>query len=93
MTDHPITASELLDEHFELSTEELGRRLRKMYNDAPQWEKVAHVILFGIQYADQIGRRAGKIVAAADIGNGRSYTTEVSKGRQLAQYVAITRSV
>lgn len=71
----------------ELSTEELGRGLRAMYEDAPRWDKVSTIILFGIQYADQIGRWAGEIAIAVGIGD--AYGKEVATGKRLARYVTI----
>ena len=64
----------------ERSTEELGQILRDMYDAAEYGEKSAAILLFGIQYAAAIGKRARKIVQLADIGDGNSYTTEVNKG-------------
>lgn len=34
-----------------MTEDELGRILRGMYDDAPHGYKVAHIHLFGIQYA------------------------------------------
>ena len=70
-----------------LSTEELGRRLRQMYEAAPEWEKGACVILFGITYADHTDRRAIKIARAANLS--AAYGDLLAKGRQLAQYVTV----
>ena len=65
------------------SIEELGRILRDMYDSAQYGEKSAMILIFGIQYAEAIGKRAGDIVALADIGDGNSYATEVYKGMRL----------
>lgn len=71
------------------SVDELGSILRRMYDDAPHGEKVAHIHLFGIKYAADIhaaGLTAGSVVKAA--GLRTSYQAEVSKGMNLAKYVA-----
>ncbi len=70
----------------DISTEELGRRLRKAYDAAPEWEKGIHAILFGIRYASHAHRRANKIAKAAGLkGSG----TLVAMGVQLAPYVTV----
>ena len=45
------------------SIEELGRILRDMYDSAQYGEKSAMILIFGIQYAEAIGKRAGDIGA------------------------------
>ena len=70
------------------TTEELGQILRDMYDAAEYGEKSAAILLFGIQYATTIGKRARKIVQLADIGDGNSYTTEINKGMGLARVFA-----
>ena len=70
-----------------LSTEELGRLLRQEYEEAPEWEKGARVILFGITYAEHTDRRAIKIARAA--GLGAAYGNLLAQGRQLAPYVTV----
>ena len=72
----------------ERTTEELGQILRDMYDAAQDGEKSAAILLFGIQYATTIGKRARKIVQLAGIGDGNSYTTEVNKGMGLARVLA-----
>ena len=37
-----------------MTLEEAGRKLREMYDTAPDGEKTTHIHLFGIQYADEL---------------------------------------
>lgn len=71
------------------SVDELGAILSRMYEEASDGEKVAHIHLFGIQYAAAMGE-AG--VSAAQViresALPQSYQAEVSKGIKLAKYVA-----
>lgn len=71
-----------------MNLEELGARLRQMYDSADDGESVAMIHLFGITYAAEIrsaGANATKVVHAA--GLRESYATEVQKGMNLAKYV------
>ena len=78
-----VATSEKQDEMITL--EEAGRKLREMYDTAPDREQVAHIHLFGIQYADELhGLSNQAIVDQAGIPN--TYATEVAKGRKLAKY-------
>ncbi|MEK5161217.1 hypothetical protein PUW24_07235 [Paenibacillus urinalis] len=74
-----------------MTVTELGKILRDMYRSAPHGNQVAMIHLFGIKYADVIlknGFGVKEIVVASGIR--QSYTTEVSKGVKLSEYV-ITR--
>ena len=67
---------------------ELGKELKKMYNNAPTGYQVANIHFFGVVYAEIINEnnyRISEIVDAAGIN--KSYTTEVSKGIKLSRYV------
>lgn len=71
------------------SLDELGMVLRAMYEGAPEGEKVANIHLFGIKYAADIqaaGYTAAEVIRAS--GLRTSYQAEVSKGMNLAKYVA-----
>jgi hypothetical protein len=61
-----------------------------MYRGAPEGEKVAHIHLFGIQYASDL-----EYIPIRDVviqaGLPDSYATEVSKGKKLAKYVKVMR--
>ena len=74
-----------------MDIEELGRKLREMYDSAPHGERTTMIHLFGITYAEKIGKRAGEIVASSGIGD--SYNTEVRKGVRLSKYVEVRKSV
>lgn len=67
---------------------QLADELRKMYDTAPRGEQVAHIHLFGIKYAAELARFAPASVAER-AGIGRSYGTEINKGRNLAKYVEL----
>ena len=71
-----------------MNIEQSGQKLREMYDTAPYGEKVAHIHLFGIMYADALdGLKDNDIVRQAGIRP--SYATEVAKGRKLAKYVCL----
>ena len=59
-----------------------------MTTTAPDGEKVAHIHLFGIRYADELdGLNLDDLLDLA--GERRSYKTEIAKGRKLSKYVTI----
>ena len=71
-----------------MTPHEAGRRLREMYDSAPEGELVTHIHLFGIKYAAELAGLTNKeIVRRAGLYD--SYHTEVSKGRRLAKYVQL----
>lgn len=73
-----------------MQLEELARRLRQRYDSAKRNETVCQVILFGIEYHEDIydsGAFVHEIVSAAGLPNG--YVSEVCKGIRLAEYVAL----
>ena len=71
-----------------MDIEQLADELRKMYDTAPRGEQVTRIHLFGIKYAAELGRFAPASVAER-AGIGRSYGTEINKGRNLAKYVEL----
>ena len=69
-----------------MTADQAGRKLREMYDSAPEGEKAAHIHLFGIKYAEEVdGLTSNDIVRRA--GLPISYGTEVAKGRKLSKYV------
>ncbi len=69
-----------------MTPDQAGRKLKEMYDSAPEGEKAAHIHLFGIKYADEVdGLTNIDIVRQA--GLPTSYGTEVAKGRKLSKYV------
>lgn len=74
---------------WRVTEDQLGRILRDMYDNAARGEKVAHIHLFGIRYASEIsnaGLTPKGVVRSSGIKE--SYAAEVSKGMNLAKYVA-----
>ena len=72
-----------------MTLDELAHTLSEMYNDAPERDKSAMIILFGVKYADEIrdcGASVDKIVGLS--GLPKSYPTMVYRGIRLARYVA-----
>lgn len=73
-----------------MTKNELGRKLKEMYENAPVGDQVAMIHLFGVKYASIINDnnyRATDIVRLSGIN--KSYATEVSKGIRLAKYVKV----
>jgi hypothetical protein len=71
-----------------MTINELGGILKRMYNSAPHGYQVANIHLFGVKYASIILRnnyKVSEIINASGINS--SYATEVSKGIKLARYV------
>lgn len=70
-----------------MTIEEAARKLAKMYQKgAAQKERVTHIHLFAITYADEItGMSLPEILVGADLPD--SYKTELRKGINLAKYV------
>jgi len=73
-----------------MNIEELSKILKDRYEDAPKRERVANIHLFGIEYAKTIekyGFKISEIIKFAEMK--KSYTTELSKGIKLAQFVKL----
>ena len=71
-----------------MTEEELGQKLREMYDTAKRNEAACQVHLFGIIYGREIRERrfaARNIIQTAGISLG--YTAELSKGIKLSKYV------
>ena len=69
-----------------MQIERLARILKQSYDQAPAQNKSLAVCLFGIRYADEIGKSTNSIVTIAGIGK---YDPEVRKGIKLATYVTL----
>lgn len=66
-----------------MTAEELGLKLKDMYENAPKGDKVTYIHCFGIKFAEEIRKNSLKeIVKYANISE--SYVTEISKAISLA---------
>ena len=73
-----------------MTINEMGAKLKSMYDNAPYGEAVAHIHLFGIMYGEEIvenGYKNNKIIEYSGINE--SYRTELSKGIKLSKYVKV----
>ena len=71
-----------------MTLNELGLKLREMYENAPKGDAVAMIHLFGIKYAAEIKNceySKKDIIEASGISS--SYLTELTKGVKLSDYV------
>ena len=69
---------------------DLGLKLKEMYDNALDGEKVAMIHLFGIKYSAEI-QESGASFQDISVGAGlsQSYGTEISKGAKLSKYVNV----
>lgn len=66
-----------------MTTEELGLKLKDMYENAPKGNKVTYIHYFGIKFAEQIRKNSlNEIVKYANIS--KSYVAEIAKAISLA---------
>ncbi|MEH3045957.1 HTH-like domain-containing protein [Sphingomonas adhaesiva] len=72
------------------AVDELARQLRADYDAAPRGRQAASIHLFGIRHAQAL-RGVSKSAVAERAGLPKSYGTEINKGVQLSEYVAITK--
>ena len=75
-------------EGVNLRSQELGKILGDMYNNAPHGDQVAKIHLFGVKFAEVILRNnlnVKEIIESSGIKP--SYAAEVSKGIRLSRYV------
>ena len=86
-----------------MEQQELANELQDMYNCGEQkgkGEVVAHIILFGIKYAEELkaAKQAGcsiaDIITLSGLRESRNleentYTPEINNGMKLAQYVEL----
>ncbi|WP_425589490.1 HTH-like domain-containing protein [Qipengyuania sp. DGS2-2] len=70
-----------------MQIEDLATLLSERVANAATGERVTQIHLFGIEYAEEIGDAATRVVQASDIDD--SYATEVRKGMRLAKYVRL----
>jgi hypothetical protein len=71
-----------------MTLNELGIKLREMYENAPKGDSVAMIHLFGIIYAKEINNIENSKKEIIEVsGISKSYITELSKGVKLADYV------
>lgn len=73
-----------------MSVKELAAILDSMVDSAPRAYKMTMVLLFGVQYAQEIDGRAREIVEAAGfLARKAMYTQEICRGMRLARYVTV----
>lgn len=66
-----------------MTTEELGLKLKDMYENAPKGNKVTYIHYFGIKFAEEIRKNSlNEIVKYANIS--KSYVAEIAKAISLA---------
>ena len=71
-----------------MTLNELGSKLKEMYDDAPKGNSVAMIHLFGIKYADEIkNSEFSKRDIINQSGISQTYLAELNKGVKLADYV------
>ena len=73
-----------------MTIDEAASELRKMYFSAAHGDKSIAVVLFGLKYADDLGR--GRLSIQRIISRARippNYSPMVNKGRKLANYVVL----
>ena len=70
-----------------MAPEELADILDRMYRCASRDDQVMMVHLFGIRYADEIGKSASEIVRLSELPD--RYDTQVRRGVRLARYVSL----
>lgn len=73
-----------------MSVFELGRKLKSMYESAPQGYKVTFIHLFGIKYGyDILANKHSISDIVKSSGIKESFKTEVAKGIKLSKYVEV----
>ena len=81
-----------------MKQKKLANELRDMYYDAPEGERVAHIVLFGIIYAaeleaaEQAGCSIRKIMKKSGLKKSQkfeenTYISQIKNGMKLAKYV------
>ena len=71
-----------------MTLNELGFKLKEMYENAPKGDAVAMIHLFGIKYATEIkNNEISKKEIIEVSGISSSYLTELTKGVKLSEYV------
>ncbi|MBF9035310.1 hypothetical protein HKCCE2091_13780 [Rhodobacterales bacterium HKCCE2091] len=68
---------------------ELAAILAERYDSAPERDKAAHVVLFGIEFAEMLdGHSVAEVVSQSGIGK---WGPQVSLGRKLARHVEVRK--
>ena len=74
-----------------MTVDEAANILKCMYRNAPDGKKALSVHIFGIKYADELAELSvNEVATRAEIPG---YAAEINKGRNLAEYVKITKCV
>ncbi len=71
-----------------MEPQELADILSYWYRNAPDGRKTAMINLFGIVYANEIGKSANKVVLLSEL-RGTAYGEAVRDGVRLAEYVTV----
>ena len=71
-----------------MELQELADILSRWYRNAPNGRKIAMVHLFGIVYANEIGKSSNKVVLLSEL-RGHPYGDLVRNGVHLAEYVTV----
>jgi len=72
-----------------MTTSELARILKDRYDRAPYRDKAAHVVMFGIEFGDELASHSiAEITAMSQIGK---WGPQVALGRKLANFVQIKK--
>ena len=64
--------------------------LHDLYEQAPEGKKMLGILLFGIKYADELAGLSSTRIAAQATGK-KHFDTEINYGKNLAEYVTLTR--
>ena len=70
-----------------MQIERLAAILTERVANAPKGDRVTRIHLFRIEFAEEIGDAATRVVQASDVDD--SYATEVRKGMKLAKHVRL----
>ncbi|MCF6243923.1 MAG: hypothetical protein L3J43_02675 [Sulfurovum sp.] len=69
---------------------ELAKKLKDMYNNAPKGDSTTMIRLFGIKYANELKNCTSSMSDIAELAEiGINYHAEISKGIRLSQYVRV----
>ena len=77
-----------------MTVDELAQILREMYNAGlPEGRGVTAIHLFGIKYAYELRHLTNSHFRqmCSQVGMSNAYSTEINKGRNLADYVEIVK--
>ncbi len=75
-----------------MTINELGSKLKEMYENASKGDSVTMIHLFGIKYADEIlNNNYSRKEIIEKSGISPSYLTELSKGINLSKFVELRK--